>query len=175
MRKIKHCIIPIGLVIFLFSSCTQRILDFTLISSKNVDMTRSADFIRGKSRVLGRDMVHIVIFIPSGTVSIKEALDKAIESIPGCVALLDGVIYSKFWWIPYLYGESAVIVKGLPLIDPNLVMNSEEAPSYSQIELDKSGAVKSIESLSFDQYLVLKEKLVKETEEITFENSIDIK
>ena len=36
-------------------------------------------------------MVHWIIFIPTGTVNIKEALDKAIESTPG-VALLDGVI-----------------------------------------------------------------------------------
>ena len=48
----------------------------------------------------------------------KEATDRAIESVPGAVALVDGVVYARGWW--FIFGESTYIVEGLPLIDPSL-------------------------------------------------------
>ena len=90
------------LVIILLSGCTTRFLDFTIISSKNVDMSRGAEFKRESTRVVGEDSASIIIFIPTGTPNAKEALDRAIESVPGAVALLDGVIsqklYSLYLW-----------------------------------------------------------------------------
>jgi hypothetical protein len=50
----------------------------------------------------------------------KEAIDQAIESKPGAVALVDGVVYQKIWYIPYIYGQSGFTVEGTPLIDPAL-------------------------------------------------------
>lgn len=102
------------------SGCTHRYIDFTTISSKNMDMSRGAEFERGYGRVVGEDKAHIIIFIPTGTPNAKEALDRAIESTPGAVALLDGVITHKSWWIPYIYGQSTIEVEGTPLIDPRL-------------------------------------------------------
>lgn len=163
------------LTAFLPSSCSHRILDFTLISSKNVDLTKGATFIRGKGRVEGTDMVHWIICFPTGTVNIKEAVDRAIESTPGCVALLDGVIYSKFWWIPYIYGQQSATIEGLPLIDPSVSLNTEESPAYGKIELDKNGEIKKVESLSSEEYLALKGKIVKESKETKFVNSEEIK
>jgi hypothetical protein len=106
--------------VVLLSGCTQRYIDFTTISSKNMDMSRGAEFERGTQRVVGEDMSHIIVFIPTGQPNAKEALDRAIEGTPGAVALLDGVITHKFWWIPYIYGQSSIEVEGTPLIDPRL-------------------------------------------------------
>jgi len=175
MKKIKFSLIALSLTAFILSSCSHRVLDFTLISSKNVDLTKGASFVRGKSRVEGKDMVHWIIIIPTGSVNIKEAVDRAIESTPGCVALLDGVIYTKFWWIPYIYGQQSATIEGLPLIDPSLALNSTESPTYGKIELDKNGEIKKIESLSSNEYLALKEKIVKESQEVKFANSEEIK
>lgn len=104
----------------LLSGCTHRYMDFTTISSKNMDMSRGAEFERGTKRVIGEDKAHIIVFIPTGQPNPKEALDRAIESTPGAVALQDGVITQKFWWIPYIYGQTSVEVEGTPLIDPRL-------------------------------------------------------
>jgi len=175
MKKLKFSLFVLSLTALICSSCSHRVLDFTLISSKNVDMSKSSSFVRGKSRVAGKDMVHIIIIIPTGTINIKTALDRAIESTPGCVALLDGVIYTKFWWIPYIYGQSAATIEGLPLIDTSLVMNTDEIPNYRKIELDKNGMIKKVENLSSHEYLALKEKVVKESQEIKYENSLEIK
>lgn len=175
MKNLKFSLIVLSITAFIFSSCSHRVLDFTLISSKNVDLTKGASFVRGKNRVEGTDMIHWVIIIPTGSVNIKEAVDRAIESTPGCIALLDGVIYSKFWYIPYIYGQQSATIEGLPLIDPSLATNSEETPAYGKIELDKNGEIKKVESLTSGEYYALKGKIVKESQEIRFENSEQIK
>jgi hypothetical protein len=139
-------------------------LDFTLVSSKNVDLSKGASFVRGKNRVKGVDKIHLIVFVPTGSADIKDALDKAIESTPGCVALLDGVIYSKFWWIPYIYGQQSATVEGLPLIDPSLADNTNETIplTYGKLTLNKQGEIKNLEHLSQDEYYVLKNKIVKQ-------------
>ena len=171
MKNLKFTLLSLSIVALIFSSCSHRVLDFTLISSKNVDLSKGATFEKGKSRVEGEDLVHWIIIVPTGTVSIKEALDRAIESTPGCVALLDGVIYTKFWWIPYIYGQQSASIEGTPLIDPSLAYNSSEIPTYGKIELDKNGEIKSVENISSTEYLALKDKTIKETK---FRNSLEI-
>ena len=107
-------------IIVLLSSCSQRITDFTIISSKNVDLSRGADFKRGKDRVSGKDVKRIYMIIGTGMSNIKQATDNAIQSEPGAVALVDGVIHYHSWYIPYIYGEYWYEVEGTPLIDPKL-------------------------------------------------------
>ena len=86
----KKVITAVAMMASLLSTgCTTRFVDFTTISSKNVDMSKGADFIRGKQRVTGEDK-------------------------------LDGVISTKWWYIPYVYGEQTILVEGTPLIDPKL-------------------------------------------------------
>lgn len=148
---------------FLLSSCTQRVLDFTIVSSKNIDIEHSHSFIKKNQRTQGKDMVHWIILIPTGVPHIKEALDKAIESTPGCVALMDGVITYKFWWIPYVYGKEYYIVEGTPLIDPNSSSYIDSGATYGKIELDSKGEVKKIENFNESQYQALKNKYVKGT------------
>lgn len=122
--------LALTLSVLALTGCTNRFVDFTAISSKNIDMSRGAEFTRSPKRVTGEDTAHIIVFIPTGTPNAKEAMDRAIESVPGAVGLLDGVITTKAWWIPYIYGQSSVIVEGTPLIDPKL------------LELQQSAAVK---------------------------------
>jgi hypothetical protein len=175
MKIFKHSFFVLGLSALILSSCSHRVLDFTLISTKNVDLSKGVSFERGKHRVKGMDMVHIVIVIPTGSVSIKEAVDRAIETTPGCVALLDGVINTKSFYIPYIYGQSSATVEGTPLIDPGLAMNIKEIPEYIKINLDKNGKIKKVDNLTSDEYLALKEEIVKKSKEVKFVNSEEIK
>lgn len=112
--------------------CTTRLVDFTTISTKNVDWSRAATFNRASARVEGKDLVHIIIFIPTGTPNMKEAIDRAIESKPGGVALVDGVVYSKVWYIPYIYGQISYVVEGTPLLDPSLIGGSMIKPAVAK-------------------------------------------
>jgi hypothetical protein len=108
------------LSLFLLSGCSTRVADFTIISSKNIDLSKGMNFKRGSTRVKGEDLKHIII-IPTTHPNAKEAMDKAIESVPGCVALTDGVLNHNLWWIPYIYGQESYEVEGTPLIDPDLL------------------------------------------------------
>ncbi len=121
MQLFRTIIVSSALI--LLSGCSQRIVDFTVISSKNIDLSRGADFKRSPVRVKGEDRKMIIIFIPTGIPNAKEAMDNAIESVPGAVGLLDGVITQHSWYIPYIYGESWVEVEGTPLVDPMLKKN----------------------------------------------------
>ena len=157
MKKITVLLFTLILPL-LFGNCTRRLVDFTIISTKNIDLSKGATFVRGKNRVEGKDMVHWIIFIPTGKPNIKEAVDKAIESTPGCIALLDGVLYSTFWWIPYIYGQQYFLVEGTPLIDPSLAYNEIEIDDYSKIIMDRKGNVIRTVKITPEEYQLKKKK-----------------
>ncbi|NOU36089.1 MAG: SHOCT domain-containing protein [Kiritimatiellaceae bacterium] len=126
-----------GLIGLISVGCTTRLVDFTTISTKNVDWSRAATFSRAPVRVEGKDVVHIIVFIPTGIPNMKEAIDQAIESKPGCVALVDGVVYQKLWWIPYIYGQSSFVVEGTPLIDSGLSGNIMAKPIVAPVVVEQ--------------------------------------
>jgi len=58
------------------------------------------------------------LFIPIGVPNAKEAMDNAIQSVSGCVGLVDGVLESEFF--DFGFGYIKYRVKGTCLIDPSL-------------------------------------------------------
>lgn len=82
MKRIVISIIVVFSVFF--TGCSYRMLDFTMVSSKNL----AIDVPREQNRVSAK----------AG--SVKGAVDKAIEKAgPGYDALIDGVIYRKETWL----------------------------------------------------------------------------
>lgn len=118
------------------TGCTQRVTDFTIISTKNVDLSNVANMKRGSERVEGEDAVYMIIFIPTGTrPNLKEAIDDAVEKVPGAVALVDGVVSVENWY--FFIGKTAWIVEGTPLIDPKLVSTLPSKYMISKYNEDK--------------------------------------
>lgn len=103
-----------GLLCGLLCSCSHRLVDFTLISTKNVPINQTADLQKADKRVTGVDSKGIILSVPLGMPNMKEAIDRAIESYPGAVALSDGVIYSKGWSC-FFYGKNKFVVEGTPV------------------------------------------------------------
>jgi hypothetical protein len=100
----KRIILPLAVVAtMLLSSCNQRLVDFTVISSKNVTLRLSED---GKGpRAEGKDMKFC------GRPELKEAIDKALENAgPGYDALIDGVVYQRNEFF-----KQGWIVQGTPI------------------------------------------------------------
>ncbi|MDY6842652.1 MAG: hypothetical protein SVW57_00985 [Thermodesulfobacteriota bacterium] len=139
--------------------CSQRLIDFTIISSKNIDLTQAATFQRSQSRVNGEDARHIIIFIPTGVPNAKEALDRAIESVPGAIALVDGVITHHWWYIPYIFGRSWYVVEGTPLINPKIA-STKPIGNYMVSKLDKNGHVEEFKILDKSNYEQLRNKVI---------------
>jgi hypothetical protein len=156
MKKL-HFTIFVGLAILL-DSCSHRLVDYTIISTKNVDLSKMSTYTRYRNRVEGKDVTHIILCFPMGTPNMKEAIDRAIEHVPGAVALVDGVVYSK-GWNAIVYGQSSYVVEGTPLIDPAIAEN--ELPEYIYLELDKKGRIKKQTNFSEKEYLALKTGLIK--------------
>jgi len=154
----KHCVL-LGLLLLLATGCSQRMVDYTVISTRNIDWSRANSLTRGKSRVFGKDTIHIIFFIPTGVPNMEEAIDRAIDKVPGCVALVDGVLYHKNFYIPLLYGQSWYVIEGSPLIDPALA--GDPAPEMDDMAIfcDAKGEVTKITQLSPSDYEDLKGKL----------------
>ncbi len=94
MNKVKTILaVSMCAVLFLSTACTTRLVDFTVISSKNCD-------VKGKKmqRVKGSDGT-CALMVPN----MKEAIDRAIESQPGADALVDGVVYYKSYYLYHAY------------------------------------------------------------------------
>jgi hypothetical protein len=106
-------------IITLFTSCVTPMGTFTILSTKDIDWSKSSEYRSVPQTVIGKDLYQIVIFIPSKeTVSIEQAVSDALEQIPGAVALLNATILYKNFYIPFIYGQSGFIVKGTVLIGP---------------------------------------------------------
>ncbi len=98
------------------------------MSTKNIDWSRANEYTRNTlNRRTGRDIAHIIIFIPTQwQPTIEDAVDKAIEQVPGGVALVDAVVRFRSWYIPF-YGQDGFTVEGTVLVDPILTNNDEQA------------------------------------------------
>lgn len=114
MKKINLFAVAVS-ALLLLGSCTHRLTDFTVISTKNVPIGAShSEFKKGTTRVKGQHVAHTVLIIPLGTPNMKEAIDRAIEQTPGAIGLVDGVVKSSGWSCLF-YGQNKYIVEGTPL------------------------------------------------------------
>ena len=107
--------LPFALAACLIAGCTQRIGDFTVASTKNMDVTDNSHTIITGNRVTGKDVAHIILFFPTGIPDMKEAMDNAIEKSPGAVGLSDVTIKLGNFYIPLIYGQQWYEVEGTPI------------------------------------------------------------
>ena len=94
----KLLIIPF--IALLFFGCANRLTDFTIISTKNVNLEKK--FAKGE-RVLGEDKTFFLLGIPLGRFpTVKGAIDDAIQRKTGATALADGVVSSGGWTVLFV-------------------------------------------------------------------------
>jgi len=105
---------------------TTSLLTFTIISSKSLPAEDLQRLERLEKRVSGETDQQIYVIFPVGAVDIQKSLDRAIESEPGCVALVDGsvTLYQRIFF-PLIYADNKIVVEGTPLIDPTRTENRD--------------------------------------------------
>ena len=146
--KVRGGIFGMIILMLFLAGCTQRMIDFTIISSKNVMIPTKA---RG-SMSEGEDWSHwlyLLFPIPLGSAqpSLEEAVDRAIEAAgPEYDALMDGVLYSKWYFAIIAFG-SGFRVKGIPV-------NTKVVASQNPNMLDRLIVHSSIR----DQYREISER-----------------
>ena len=141
---------------FSVTGCVTRLGSFTVISTKSIDWSRASEFTRSNQRIEGEDMYHIIIFIPTKfNISIEEAVDKALQKVPGAIALIDAVLRYKSFYFPYIYGRFGYYIEGNILLDPKYAASADEESSnylvlYTEDGKDfKKAAVSETEYLSY--------------------------
>ena len=103
---------------FLGSGCVTRIGDFTVASTKNMDIKKSLHRVDETIRNRGVDKAHIIFFIPTKTwVNMKEAMDNAIEKAPSSVGLSNVTVKYGEWYIPLIYGQFWYEIEGNPVYE----------------------------------------------------------
>jgi len=116
-------VLALGIV---FSGCVnKRLGNFTVISTKNIDWNRAAELKPDNRRTSADDSYHVIVIIPTKKrITVQDAVDRAIEHVPGGIALTDVVVRRKSFWL-LLYGKSRYIVEGVVLVDPRFAMTGE--------------------------------------------------
>lgn len=118
----------------LLSSCTHRVTDFTIISTRNVPLGKNATTLaKGETRVKADDTTPIILYFPIGRPDMKEAIDKALEKYHGAVALADGVVYYRHWWF-FLFGQNSYIVEGTPIFEAEASAESDKGSAKEGVE-----------------------------------------
>lgn len=139
------------------SSCTDRLTDFTVISTKNfpIGTGKPTNIVKADKRVVGKDTKHIVLCIPFGTPNLKQAIDKAIEAYPGAIGLADGVVKHNYFSV-FFYGKNSFVVEGTPIYEADVNKTADGNSSYGNLQNQSSSdsgllffhEVKSGESLT---------------------------
>lgn len=105
-------VVALGASLLFLCGCQQRLGDFTFLSSKNIDLSNlEMEAAENAPIVEGEDSKLIIFLFSTGVPSLKEAVDRAIESGHG-TALSDVSIYYTWWYVPYIVGESKFKVRG---------------------------------------------------------------
>lgn len=101
----------------LSASCTTRIADTTVVSTKNMNLENPEGFTTSyNTRVKGEDKKHIILCIPFGEPNVKEAIDRAIEKGgSNCVGLANAALEGKGFYIPFVYGQFSYVAEGDPI------------------------------------------------------------
>jgi hypothetical protein len=145
-------------------ACTQHILEFSIVSTKPISFTQAGDFQKRYPQVKGTDKIYYILVFPTGDrPTLTRAINKAIESVPGCVALMDGEASRTQWYISYIYGEYYFTVEGTPLINPNWVANDpNQIGKYSLLKVNKKGDIIEARGITVDEYQRIKGKIISE-------------
>lgn len=150
-------IIVLAMVLFL-SACSTKLTDFTLLSTQDADFSRMAEFQKGSRPGEGADTLYIILFLPTEDQPMKEAIDRAMASVPGCVALADGAIYlQNYYWL-LVAGAVRYVVEATPVIDPQ---RKAELPSpYILVAYDKTRKEYAPQYVSPEEYHKARERLL---------------
>ena len=92
--------------LLVLDGCSLRLGDFTVLSTKNVDVSG----VKQGDRYSGENCMNTVLFFPLGEINWKSAMDQALEKGKGDV-MIDAVVTSKYW-NALVYGQYCVVIEG---------------------------------------------------------------
>ena len=96
-KRLSYRLIAI-LALFMLSSCSWRVADLTMVSTKNIDLSNTQLDARTGQRQTGQDChFNLLGLIPFGLPNMEEAVDKALEKGKGNVMVDEVTEYENIW------------------------------------------------------------------------------
>lgn len=108
MKKKLVLFVIFASILIAFGGCSQRIGDFTLLSTKNVEI--GGKYKKLDKRFQGEDTKMMLLGIPLGTPNLKTAVDNCIENGKGYL-ITDAVVDYSFFTV-ILAGQMKYTVTG---------------------------------------------------------------
>jgi len=111
-----------------FSSCST-IQKYSLISTKNIEWDRINEYKIDEQIVEDKHILtETIIIFQSIRIEYQDlnqtflelVIENVLNKIPGAMALVDVEIKTTNFYIPFIYGNNSMMVKGKVLIDPKL-------------------------------------------------------
>jgi hypothetical protein len=110
-------VVFLSLAALLFSGCSVRVADLTLVSTKNIDLSDTQLDARKGQRQKGEDCRFVLLgLIPFGLPNMEEAVDKALEAGKGNVMVDEVTEYKNIWFL--IGGLTCIEVEGTVLNAP---------------------------------------------------------
>jgi len=95
-------------LLLIFSGCSQNIAKFTIVSTKSTNLDNEYESI---GQIEGVDIAYIIVFIPTGTPRIDEAVNNALLN-NSADYLTNTVVKNEIFYLPYIFGYNKLKVKG---------------------------------------------------------------
>lgn len=96
------------------TGCRQRLTGFTLLTNREIHPAHMGRLERVEEPVTGEDIRPILLGRAEGVPDLETAVDRAIDSVDGGVALVDGWVEWR-WWSVFLWGEAGYRVRAAVL------------------------------------------------------------
>lgn len=155
----KSLLLSLGFIAML-TGCSSTLMDFSILSSKKIDLAKAGSYTKGAGMVTGLHKAKIIVVVPASMPNARAAMDRALASVPGAVAIVDGTLTHKWFYVPYIYGESTYIVEGTALIDPALVSATGAPATHVVAKMDRTGNVRDTKSVSGEEFEMIKSRQV---------------
>ncbi|MBN2489839.1 MAG: hypothetical protein JXQ29_03200 [Planctomycetes bacterium] len=112
-------LVLVGLALVL-AGCTHTVAKFALVAPEPVRLMQIASSRATVAKVRGEDDNHILVVVPWRwrAHDMHVAMKRAIETVPGGIALLDCEVRETKFHVPFIYGYYAYVVEGRVLVDP---------------------------------------------------------
>jgi hypothetical protein len=135
--------------------CATRILDLTIASTQNLDLSRVGEFQRTAREVKGTStkLTRILIFdVNFGEIDMKQAIDGSLKKIPGAVAIVNFRLDKRSLNF-LLFSLEQFVVTGNALVDPKVISfgnNEELLPEL--VTFDETGEIIERVQITQDEY-----------------------
>jgi len=115
-KRLTYLLIAV-LALLMLSSCSIRVADLTMVSTKNIDLSNTQLDARKGQTQTGEDCrFNLLGLIPFGLPNMEEAVDKALEKGKGNVMVDEVTEYKNIWVV--LGVISCINVEGTVLNAP---------------------------------------------------------